>query len=175
MRSDNRGFTLTEMIVYVGLFSVILVITVSFILDVLGVYGKVQTKKAVVNEGESALNAMLKEIETSQSVYTPTSVFGSASGALALKTAHNIPSDETYGFTDIYLDNGKVWLKREGQSSLSLTSDRLLATALTFAHLDAGTNYESVKITINLESRFGKGNLKSTASFTSTATPRGDY
>lgn len=164
-----------ETIIYIAIFSIIVTVLINFILNILTAYQKAQYKKLAINEGSAALKTILSEIELARKVYVPTSIFGVANGQLSLETIQNIPADETYGFADIYLDNGKIWLKRESQNVLALTSDKNLVTNLNFTHLDAGANYESIKITIDIESRDGKPQTKATAGFTSTTTLRGDY
>ncbi len=175
LKNKKDGFTLIEIIIYIILFSIIATASVVFIISLLTSYQKAQNKKSTINESQIALKIILSEIELSQRIYTPTSIFGSNLGQLSLQTTQNIPADETSGFVDIYLNNGKIWLKREGQPALALTSDKNLVTNLNFTHLDSNTNYESVKLVIDIESREGKPETKARTSLTSTATPRGDY
>lgn len=169
------GFTLIEIVIYIAFFSILTIAAINSIFNILTAYQKGQFKKSAINEANYALKTMLSEIEQSRKIYTQTSSFGTAAGQLSLETIQNIPIDETYGFEDIYLDNGKIWIKREKQNAVALTSDKNLVTNLNFIHLDAGTNYESVKITIDIESREGKPETKARVNLTSTATPRGDY
>lgn len=171
----NKGFTLIEIIIYIALFSILTIATLNSIFNILTAYQKGQFKKSAINEANYVLKTIVTEIEQSKKIYAPTSSFAVASGQLSLETIQNIPTDETYGFEDIYLDNGKIWLKRENQNAIALTSDKNLVTNLNFIHLDAGANYESVKITIDIESREGKPETKAKVNLTSTATPRGDY
>lgn len=169
------GFTLIEIVIYIALFSILTIAAINSIFNILTAYQKGQYKKSAINEANYALKTIIAEIEQSRKIYTPTSSFGVTNGQLSLETIQNIPTDETYGFEDIYLDNGKIWLKRENQNAIALTSDKNLAANLNFIHLDAGTNYESVKITIDIESREGKIETKAKVKLTSTATARGDY
>lgn len=130
----RRGFTLLETVVYIALLTIVTTFLASFILDLSRSFNKARIKADVASQARRALELITKEIKEAKSVYTPTSYFGTGGSQrqLSLETLYNIPTGENSTFVDFYLDNQKIYQKRENQAAESITSDRVKITNLTF-------------------------------------------
>lgn len=151
-----KGFTLLETLIYVALLTIITTFLASFILDLSRSYTKARIKSEVSSQTQRALETITREIKRAKSVYTPTSYFGTgnAKRQLSLETLSNLPVGENSTFVDFYLDNQKIYLKREGQAIESLTSDLIKITSLTF------DLYNAKNIVIKIQAQFNTASTK---------------
>lgn len=163
------GFTLIEAVVYFAIFIVAASVIVLLTINLNRNYIRSRIKSQVLTEGEKVLNAIIAEIATAKSVYTPTSCFGVSdakticSGSkrqLSLETLISLPSQENSTFVDFYLDNQKIYLKRESQTVQALTSDRIKITNLTFDYYNPSTN--SVSVAVKLTAGFNTSDPQKT-------------
>ena len=149
----KRGFTLIELIVYVAVLGIVLASVLTFLLWAVKSQTKTDAMRQVVLAGQRALEVMAREIASSQSVYTPTSVFGSSPGQVALQTGAYLPTGETYSYLDFYKCEDKLCMKKESQSPLAITSDKVSVASLTFLRFVTGQNRSSLQITITLAAK----------------------
>jgi type II secretory pathway pseudopilin PulG len=148
---NQKGFTLLEMVVYIGLVVIVAGLVINFALSLITSYGKTQASKEAMNNASFALDTIVNEIRQASKIYSPTSVFAPTDpGQLSLETLLNPPANETSTYVDFYVDNNKLYLKRESQSALALTSDRVKVKNLTFTRLTPPNAPESVKVQITV-------------------------
>lgn len=146
----RHGFTLLETLVYVALLTIVSTILINFILDITRSYTKAKVKSEVFSQTQQALGTIIKEIKQAKGIYTPTSYFGTGDSKrqLSLETLDpavgGLPSGENSTFVDFYLDNQKIYVKRENQTTENLTSDLIKITSLEFILL--GGNSLVIKI-----------------------------
>ena len=173
---SQKGFTLIEMIVYIAIVGVIGGILISFLADSFKSYNKVQAMQQVFNNTDGSLRIITDEIKYAKSLYTPTSVFDNDSGQLSLETALNAPVGENTAFVDYYLDNGRIYEKRDGTSTEPLTSERVFISALRFSSVAvSGKNSVSVKITGRINTASTRPEDQASLTLNSTAALRGAY
>ncbi len=141
----NNSFTLIEILVYLAVFSIISGALLTGALRLAEFYNISRFDKEILNNTHFALNSMLSEIKYASTVYSPTS---STTNQISLETNLNPPEGENKTYVDFYLDNGRLYLKREGQDSQSLTSERIEITNLNFTYLPSLTDCSSVRIEI---------------------------
>ncbi|OGD34501.1 hypothetical protein A2988_03210 [Candidatus Azambacteria bacterium RIFCSPLOWO2_01_FULL_46_25] len=173
----ERGFTIIETLIYASLVSIVAgVLTVS-VANNLKAYNKSEARQNVLANANAALKLIMDEVKYAKSIYTPTSVFGSANGQLSLETVQNAPTGENTTYVDYYLDGGRIYEKREGQAALPLTSDRVFTTSLLFTRSVATSTKDSITVEIGAKINTASGLLESQASTTvqSTAALRGAY
>ncbi|OGD31580.1 hypothetical protein A3C91_04720 [Candidatus Azambacteria bacterium RIFCSPHIGHO2_02_FULL_52_12] len=144
----ERGFTIIETLIYASLVSIVAgVLTVS-VANNLKAYNKSEARQNVLANANAALKLIMDEVKYAKSIYTPTSVFGSANGQLSLETVQNAPTGENTTYVDYYLDGGRIYEKREGQAALPLTSDRVFTTSLLFTRSVATSTKDSITVEI---------------------------
>lgn len=173
----QAGFTLVEMLVYIAILTIVLALVVSFMVNLMRFYTRYRVEREISTNIREAMNYMIREIKTSQRIYTPTSLFGSSPGQLSLETGINLPTDETATFIDFYIDNGQLLIKREGQNPLAITSDRINVSNLVFTNFTNASLGELVQINLTMEYRDISSRLEflPEQSLTSSASLRGQY
>lgn len=137
---NARGFSLIEAVVYIGLIAIIVSTAIYFLTNIFSVYGKIYAQKEVAANIQSALDTIIQEIKFGKSIYTSTSVFASDSGQISIETSQNPPTGETKAYVDFYLDNGRIYMKKESQSALPLTSNQVKINKLRLTNLSPGGN-----------------------------------
>lgn len=139
------------MVVYIGLVVIVAGLVINFALSLLTSYGKIQASKEAMNNAQVALDAAVREVKHASKVYTPTGAFSPTDpGQLSLETPLDPPAGEASTYVDFYVDNNKLYLKRESQSALALTSDRVKVKNLTFTRLTPPNAPEAVKVQITV-------------------------
>ena len=158
------GFTLMEIVVYVGVFSIILGSLAFFAFWALRAGAKAKTETEVLNSGRRAMEIMTYEIKKSKSVYDPASIFDSGAGQLSLEQETSLLPQENRTFVDFFRCGQALCLKRESQSLVALTSANVNLTNLNFSKISNSATSTSVQIKINLESTrspWGQEGIKS--------------
>ncbi len=168
----NAGFTLIETLVYVGVLSFVGLVVVVFISQILGVSETSRRSREALDNARFTLDTIVQEVRQAKGVYSPTSSFGGNSDQLSLETLRDVPSDEKSTFVDIYLDNGAVYLKREGSTDELLTSQKVKVTKLNFTDLNGSSGRDAIEISISVEYNQTVSGPKNAVTLTTTAAPR---
>lgn len=144
------GFTLVEAVIYVGLLLLLTTTTTIFVLTVFRSDIVARAEQTAVANAQFALQMVLIEVRHAERVYIQTSSFGIDSGQLSLRTPRSNPLNHLVSFTDIYLDNGVVYRRRDdGESVLPLTSGDVDVQVLRFERYVNG-DAEGIRITITV-------------------------
>ena len=157
--SSRRGFSLVEMIIYVGLLALILVSTVSMLLGMSKAYRYVKFSRQIQSSALSALDRMVRDIRNSESVNTGESVLGANPGVLTLNTTTATSSPEILQF---FVSNGTLRVKRDGGDLGSLTLSDVTVSNLVFQQMNTGVS-QSVKMEMTLTSGTYTANFYATA------------
>ena len=173
----EKGFTLIEILVYAAITAIVTSVIVLFLVSSLNAYNKSQALQNTLNNTNDSLKFIIDEIRYAGSVYTLTSVFNSDNGQLSLETLQNAPSGENSGFTDFYLDNGRIYRKREGYAAMPITSERVFITKLRFSQFGTTGVNDSIAVEVNgtINDPGGKQSSQASINLKSTAALRGAY
>lgn len=147
MRKTLRGFSFFEVILYLGLFSVMATALLQFSWNVLDLGTKDRTGRQVFSDARFVTQRIGYFIRNASGIDTGASIFDDADGKLVLRV---LGSSDT---VTIELQNGDVILTETGQPGVALNGDDTQAESLTF--LDYGTEAdgsEYVDLTLVLES-----------------------
>lgn len=169
MNKMKTGFTFVEILVYLAVFSIISGAVLTGALRLVEFYNISRFDKEILNNTHFALNNMLLEIKYASTVYSPTSY---TTNQISLETNLNPPSGENKTYVDFYLDNGRLYLKRESQDPQSLTSEKIEITNLNFTYLPSLTDCSSVKIEITARYRSSKEKYQRETSLVSSGALR---
>ncbi len=178
IRNSCRGFTLIETLLYTALVSAVAGSITLFLINNMSAYSKATAQQNAFNNANDALRLITNEIKYATGVYTPTSVFNSDSGQLSLETALNAPAGENAAFVDFYIDNGRIYEKRDGFASLfPLTSERVFVERLRFGRKTATTTRDSISVDIQarINTVSAKPSDQARVTLTSSASVRGAY
>lgn len=169
----SRGFTLIGALIYIASFAIIMVTVLTFLSSLIRFNAQSRSQGEVLDNARHALTVMTSDIRLASAVYTPTSTFASHPGQLSLATTQDLPSDETLTYVDFYLDDERLYVKREGSNAQLVTSERIKISNLTFTHLNQN-NVSSIQIA--LTAAFDSGDpaavAKSSISLSTSATLR---
>lgn len=142
------GFTLIELLIYLGLIIIVASIVTAFLPNLLKSYSFAQKKEEVVDSTQRALAVITQELRHASAIYTPTSILNTNPGQLSLSTSHNPPEGESSTYLDFYLDNERLYLKKEGQTAELLMPDKIRIANLTFSQLTSTSTIPALRITI---------------------------
>lgn len=149
---NRRGFSLIELVVYVGVITILTSAIVLFAMWTIQVAAKIKINYALTNNARRAMEIMTYEIKKSKSIYTPTSIFGASPGHLSLEQTATSSPQETTTFIDFFLCGQNLCEKKEGQNPVALTNDQVKITNLSFTQLSNSSTAPSVQISFRLES-----------------------
>ncbi len=165
----KNGFTLTELLVYMALFSVIVVAVTQSVLVILDSNIKDRSQEIVLTSAIQAIDSIRYEVRSTREVYTPTSVFSSHPGQLSLVTTSNTPEEENETYVDFFIsDDGRLCMKKEEQEHQCVTSPDVRITNLQFIHLVPTDGPEAVQTLLTLEYKSSRPELQASYTIQST-------
>jgi len=150
--TNDNGFSLIEMLIYVALVATIISSVVFFGIWIIRVSVKSRINSDVMGNARSAMETMAYEIKKSQSVYAPTSVFDSNPGQLSLEQTNAAGSDESSSFIDFFICGQSLCLKREKANPIILTNNSVRVTSLLFSQRLNSIESPSIQIKLRVES-----------------------
>lgn len=149
MKSPQIGITLIEIVVYIGLLTLVSTLLLSFLVNIMRTNARSQLTTQTVDSARSAITSLTRAIRQANGVYQPTSIFGSHPGQLSLATTDDLPTDEKITYIDFYLDNGRLYQKQEGTAAELVVSPQFMVTNLVFTEIDTSA-VPSVKIQLTI-------------------------
>ena len=169
MKTRN-GFTLIEMLVYIGVLTVIIAVIASFFLWASRSFSKTKAIQETSNNGQRAMEIIISEIREASGIYTSTST----STQLSLTTSKYLPDGETSSYLDIFLCQDQICLKKESQPAVALTSNNVRVSNLSFTRINSTSTALSIQVafTVDYKTSSQKPELKAAFSSTSTAAIR---
>ena len=148
---SGRAFTLIELLIY-GLFLVIIsVVAVSFFIQVVNVTETSRRSRESLENARRALDVISQEVRHAKSVYDPTSTLDTNPGQLSLETTRDLPPDEETTYVDFYVDDDRLYVKREGQDEQLITSEKGKVNELTFSLLADASEKPAVQVLVTVE------------------------
>src|SRR3990167_6165146 len=174
MAKNNKGFTLIEILVYIAILAIIFFVIVSFLIWSIRANAKAKVMNEVLNSAKRAMEVISYEVREANSIYDPTSAFGSHPGQLSLETVHYLPIGEEITFVDFYLCGTQLCLKKESEDPIALTLDSVEVESLIFTKIvvdDASSIQVDLTVKYNSSSDRSEyqasNNLRSAASLRS--------
>ncbi len=141
--SYERGTTLIEMLLYMGIVSVLLVGVGTVSMSALDARSKARAVGAVFSGGSTALAGVRAAIESNTVVRTP--FMGASSSSLALAA-----SVASTGTTRLFLADSSLVLVESNGNQLALTPRDVRVDALTFSAHGSGGTSTSVAVHLTL-------------------------
>lgn len=118
---DNKGFSLIELIIYIGLVSVILLSITSFLFTLLNARARNEVITEVGQQGVFVMQKITQTVRNAQTINAPTP--GTAGVALSLNSAV------------FDLANEALRVARNGNTPVDLTNSRIIVSDLSFNNL----------------------------------------
>lgn len=165
----NRGFTLVEMVIYIGILVSILLLIVSFIISFGKAYNVLKTTIHINNSAVVSFERMIREIRLASDVDMVASTLGTYPGHLVLITTDVSSAPITLEF---YINSGVLILRQDSVDVGPLTRSDVTVTNLVFRLSDNGTS-KAIKIEMTLESTIVS--TTKSKNFYGSAVLRGSY
>ncbi len=147
----NAGFTLAEMLVYLSIFTILVLIIFTFTVWNFRTSFKAKINFELSDNARRAMETVTYEIKKATSVYGPTSVFNNDFGQLSLQIIATSTADEILTYIDFFRCGDSLCLRQEGQSPSAITSSGVRLTKLNFIQLSNSTTSPSVQINLRIE------------------------
>jgi prepilin-type N-terminal cleavage/methylation domain-containing protein len=144
---NNRGFTLIEILIYVGLLAIITSTISSFLLWTTRSNIKTKVMRETLDNARRTMEIITHEIKEAESIYLP----NTTSTQLSLETTHYLPEGEKITYIDFYLCGDKLCLKKESQAPIALISDRVKVKNLSFIQIAGTSTHPSIQVNLGID------------------------
>ncbi len=156
---QSKGFTIIELVVYLGLFILVATFITLFSLVFLREQRDLIISGNLTSAVIESLNLISYEIRNAEEVYSPTSVFNQDNSQLSLKTKKNLPTGETYTYVDFYLSGNKLFIKRESEEAMVLNPADINISRFFVENIFSTSTIESLRINITAEATSSFGGI----------------
>jgi type II secretory pathway pseudopilin PulG len=147
----NKGFTLIETLIYLGLFGILIGGAVVAAYSLLEGNGRTQTRALIQEEGNFLIQKMNWALAGIKSIETPT--VGLSNSQLSL-----IKWDLTMNPIVIGLTASDITISKNNATPVTLNNPDILVSNLIFDHIyDGGTSPESLKYSFTLTGKTPNG------------------
>lgn len=155
-KNKQKGFSLVEMLVYMGLFSILLIPLMQLFTSTIAVRLESEATSAVSQDGRYILSKLSYDIHNASTILSPG--LGVTTSALHISGSG---FDYTYG-----LDGEGNLVLNNGVTSDSLNSEGTTIPQITFTTLGNGTGKKVVQVSVQVESKvIRQGNNKELKTF----------
>ena len=143
----NKGFTLVEFLIYIGIFSIFLLITLEMFSSIFDIQLESESTSSVSVDGKFILQRFTYDVNRATNISDP-NLYGTSSASLTILVD---------GQNLIYrMDSGNLILENETTGSTDqLNSSESSISDLTFVKLDGGGK-DTVQVTFTLTSKIKK-------------------
>lgn len=159
-----RGYTLLEIVVYVGVLAIVAVLVVGSTLSIYRAFAKTRVERKLALNGDVALETIIRDIRAATSSNPIVSVFGASPGVLQINTGNSL---EKFSLSGTIFQ-----IKKGGGPTANLTSLDVKVANLIFYATSTDVS-EIISVAFTLEA--GSGIFKKTKNFYGSAVMRGAY
>jgi len=135
----NRGFTLLELLLYLGLAAAVLSVISGLFLMLLQARIKNQTIREVEQQGAQIVNLVTQTVRNSQEINAPQK--GQTGEQLSLKVDDANRTPTIFSFS-----SGTLYMTEGAQSSIALSSSKITISNLTFSDLSLDNTPGTIRI-----------------------------
>lgn len=166
-KTIKNAFTLVEVILYMSLTSILVLMVAMLWVTASDTRDRSEAMSIVNTEGTHIISQLTQIIRNANSITTPTATNSGNSLTIAVPTSVLSP-------TTIALSGGNLSLTEGSNSPITLNSNRVSISSLTFRNVSKDYSVGSVRveITISYINNTGKTSLNYSQTFYATATLR---
>ena len=166
----KNGFTLIELILYIAIFSIIMIGLVQVSWTVIGAGSKSSVQEEVFSQARYLSEKLKYEIRNANGINIGTSNFDTnlaSSSALQLSLIQDAPDNPTI----INVSSGKAQIKKGSAAAVSLNSNDTVVQDLTFSNYSSGDSKTlNISFTFTIAATSGSGRWE----FSESAVMRSD-
>ena len=141
----EKGYSALETVLYIGIFTIITLLTVNTVLALTRAVGEIRTLRHTIHDSHSALERVIREIRASESITTAASIFDTHPGKLVL-------AGTSSAITFSLLGGEQLFLQKNTEGAIPLTGSSTRVTNLIFTHLTASSS-EAVRIRMTMDNK----------------------
>lgn len=167
-KNKSGGYTLVEMVIYVGILSLISLVTIYTIFSFVSSYRNVTALRLAENSAIYSMERMSRDIMYATNVDSVNSVLGSNPGVLTITSVNNTYSTTT----KYYLDSGVLKVDINGSYVGPLNSRGTQITSLVFNTVSSG---KSTAVKIDMTINATVANVTKEKNYHNTVILRGSY
>jgi Tfp pilus assembly protein PilW len=139
-RNSQEGFTLVELLLYVGISSIMVVTISSFITLMLAARVKNRTIAEVEQQGIQVMELITQTIRNAESVTAPSAGTSDTALTLDVRDAADDPTVFHMGSESLVIDEGVAL------THTVLTNDRVIVSDLTFTNLSGSSTPGTIRV-----------------------------
>jgi type II secretory pathway pseudopilin PulG len=169
------GFTLIEVLVYIGVLGIILTAIFSLLIVSNRSNIKAKVMRETQEDASRVMDIIVREIKEAKSVYTPTTNLGQ----LSLETINYLPTDEEVAYIDFFLCGTSLCFKKEPQTlgavqlPVSITKDNVEVNNLVFTRIVSGDSTSvQIELGMSYKNPSNRPEYQAIVNLTSTASLR---
>jgi Tfp pilus assembly protein PilW len=163
------GYSLLEIIVYLGIFTVISILVINSFIIVASSFRQIRTNRDLLESGSTAMERISREIREAGSIDIPNSTLGTSPGALQLNSTDSGGEAQLVNFNVL---SGAINLTEGGVLTGNLLGSNVIVTSLIFRRMSTSAS-EAVKIEMTLQDTRSKH--ATTKNFYDTVILRNEY
>jgi type II secretory pathway pseudopilin PulG len=161
-KNITKGYTLIELIIYIGILALLLGVLTSIFTSIIGVQLESTSTSSVNQDGRYILSKLLYDVKSASSIVTPTTP--GASGSSMQLTINSI----NYTYSKSAGNNLQVVNGSTGEVNV-LNSYDTSVSGLTFTRVGNGGSSDDIRVSYTLTSRTTEqAGVHETKSFTTT-------
>lgn len=142
-RSESKGFTLLELLLYIGMVAFIVLAIISFVFMLLQSRTKNQTVAEVEQQGMQVVQLITQTIRNAESINSPAQSSSDTSLSLDVVNAGDDPT--IFDFSE-----GTIKITEGAGSAVSLINSRVVASDLTFENLSRSNTPGTIRLQFTL-------------------------
>lgn len=153
-RKSPQGFTLVELLVYMGILTVFLTTSIVFAIDLIKTSQRARISLEVQQNIRFAMERMVREIRAADDLNAGASTFETSPGVLSL--AHDNGSLDPTVFD---VSGGILRITQGAGSAIDLTTDDVAITNLVFHNYSVSGKTTNIQIEITIQYRNAVGGV----------------
>lgn len=152
MKLQQKGFTLIEFLIYMGIFSILLLVLTGVFVSMLEIKAESEATSSVTQDGRYIIEKLKYGFARASSVTTPASLGGSGS------TLTFVADGITYTYA---LSSGNLQLT-ENTGTYTMNSSETTLSSITFQRIGNSGGKDTIKVTFIINSKTArKGGVES--------------
>jgi len=144
-KKKQKGFSLIEIILYLGLLSIILTVLAVFFQEEIFLKAKINDKVEIVDNGQFALNKIVWYLKQAESLNAP--AVSQSQNTLSLNLADSAQNPVIF-----YVENNVLKIKIANNEPVALTNERVKVSEITFSNFAFANQEPIIQIKLQLAS-----------------------
>jgi len=146
--NNQRGTTLIELLIYIGIVGILLTTVSVFLLNLLSIRVKTVAMSQVVGNAHLIQDRLSDAMRHAETINVGASTFGSDPGVLSLNMVDVADDPEVFSLT---ADNGQFQVNKGVAGNVLLSSDGVEVTNLVFEQLTSASDVGVVQVRFTLK------------------------